>query len=301
MALSWPAAMGTSLLAALGRPTWWLLAMAAFLVRGGLLVLILPIVTLPTAAGVSNLVAPTVVGLVFGGTDSLTVLLIGGGLAVLVWLVGGSVIGAAIDVSLVEEVARDDDLDEPLEPHSGLALRATALRLLAHVPTLVVLVWAGARIAIATYEELAAPGEAAVPMVVRIALRAPEAVAALAVAWALGEAAGGVAVRRLVAGRSLGGALRDGWLELVIRPTSLATLVLGDAAIVAIALLSGGVVAVTWNVLRLVIVEDGGRTELLAALFIFSIAWLAGAWLIAITAAWRQAAWTFEALRARRI
>jgi hypothetical protein len=298
--MTWPAAMGSSLLAALARPTWWLMAMAAFLIRGGLLVLVLPIVTLPTAAGLTNVVAPTVVGLVFGGTDSLTILLVGVGLGVLVWLVGGSVVAAAIEVSLVEEVARDDDLDAPVVPRPGLVLRAAALRLVAHLPTLVVLVWAGARIAIATYEELAAPGEAAVPMIVRIALRAPEAVAALAVAWALGEAAGGLAVRRLVAGRDLSRALRDGWLGLIVRPTTLATLLLGDAAIVAIAVLAGGVAAVTSNALRLVIIDSGSRTELLAALFIFSVAWLAGAWLIAVVVAWRQAAWTFEALRARR-
>ena len=293
--------MGASLLAALGRPSWWLLAMAAFLIRGGLLVLVLPIVSLPTAAGLSNLVAPSVVGIVFGGTESVTALLVGAGLVILVWLVGGSIVAAAIDVVLIEEVARDDELEAPVEPRRGLALRAAALRLLAHVPTLVVLVWAGARLVIATYEELAAPGEAAVPMILRIALRAPEAVAALSLAWALGEAAGGLAVRRLVAGRDLLGALRDGWLGLLLRPTSLATLIVGNAATIAIALFSGGVAAVTWSVLRLVIIDGGARTELLAALFIFSIAWLAGAWLIAITVAWRQAAWTFESFRARRI
>jgi len=292
--------MGTSLLAALGRPTWWLLAMAAFLIRGGLLVLVVPIVTLPTAAGLTNVVAPTVVGLVFGGTDSLMNLIVGAVVVVLVWLVGGAVIAAAIDVALVDEVARDDDLDAPVAARPGLVLRAATLRLAAHVPTLVVLVWAGARIAIATYEELAAPGEAAVPMIVRIALRAPEAVAALTIAWALGEAAGGLDVRRLVAGSDLRRALRDGWLGLLLRPTTLATLLLGNAAIVAIAVLSGGVAAVTSSALRLVIVDGGSRTELLAALFIFSIAWLAGAWLIAVAVAWRQAAWTFEALRARR-
>lgn len=297
--MTWPTAMGSSLLAALGRPTWWLLAMAAFLARGGLLVLILPIVSLPTAAGLTNVVAPTIVGLVFGGTESLTVLLVGAALALLTWLVLGSVVGAAIDVSLVEAVARDDELDQPVAPRRGLVLRAAVLRLLAHAPTLIVLVWAGARIAIATYEELAAPGEAAVPMIVRIALRAPEAVAALTVAWALGEAAGGLAVRRLVAGRALLEALGDGWLGLIRRPTTLATLLVGNAAIAVIAGLSGGVAAVTWNALRVVVMDGASRAELLAALFIFTIAWLAGAWLIAITVAWRQAAWTFEALRAR--
>ncbi|MCI0345218.1 MAG: hypothetical protein L0221_07190 [Chloroflexi bacterium] len=298
--MPWLAAMGVSLLAAMSRPAWWLLAVAAFLLRGGLIVLVLPIVSLPTAAGLTNLAAPAVVSLVFGGPDSLGVLLLGAGLAALTWLVGGGFVAAAIDVALVAEVARDDELDEPVTPRPGLTLRATALRLLAHVPTLVVLIWAAVRIAVAAYEELAAPGDAAVPMILRIALRAPEAVVALTFVWAIGEAIGGLAVRRLVAGRDVVHALGDGWLALVRRPTTLATMLLTNGALLGIVVLAGGVAAVTWNALRLVIIDGGTRSELAAALIVFSLAWLAGAWLIAIATAWRQAAWTFEALRTRR-
>ena len=298
--MPWPAAMGTSLLVALGRPTWWLLAMAAFLVRGGLLVLILPIISLPTAAGLTNIVAPAVVGLVFGGPDALGGLLLLAVLAVLAWLLVGGFVAAAIDVALVEDVARDDELDAPVAPRGGLALRATALRLLAHAPTLVVLIWAGARLALVTYEELARPGDAAIPMILRIAFRAPEAVIALTLAWAIGEAVGGLAVRSLVAGRDVLHALEDGWLALVRRPSTLATLLLTNGALAAIVVFAAGVASVAWASLRLVIVDGGTRTELVIALIVFSLGWLAGAWLIAIMTAWRQAAWTFEALRARR-
>lgn len=292
--------MGVALLAALSRPTWWLLAMAAFLLRGGLLVLVLPIVSLPTAAGLTNIAAPAVVGLVFGGPDALGGLLLAAGVAILVWLIGGGFLAAAIDVALVEEVARDDDLDAPFAPRPGLALRATALRLLAHLPTVVVLIWAGARIVVATYEELAAPGEAAVPLILRIAFRAPEAVIALTLAWAIGEAVGGLAVRQLVAGRDLVRALGDAWLAFVRRPTTLSTLLLTNGVLAAIVVLAGGVASVAWSALRLVIVDGGGRAEVLITLIVFSLAWLAGAWLIAIATALRQAAWTFEALRPRR-
>ena len=293
--------MGLSLLAALGRPTWWLLAMASFLLRGGLLVLVLPIVSLPTAAGVANLIAPTVVGLVFGSPQTLIALIAGTLLAVVAWLVGGGFVAAAIDVVLVEAVAQDDELDEPLQPRPGLALRAAAVRLLAHVPTLVVLAWASVRIAVATYQELAAPGEAAIPLALRIAIRAPEAVLALTLAWVLAEASGGLAVRRLIVGRRLLGSVADGWLDLVRRPSTIPTMLLTNGLLLAIVVLAGSVAAVAWNGLRLVIVDGGAPSALLLALIAFSLSWLAGAWLIGVATAWRQAAWTFEALRQRRI
>ena len=299
--MPWPAAMGSSLLAALGRPTAWLLSMAAFLVRGGLLVLVLPIVSLPTAAGVANLVAPFVIGVVFGGPSSLGGLFVAVGVAVVAWLVLGGFVAAAIDVALVDEVAHDDELDAPLVLRPGLVVRATAVRLIAHTPTLVVLAWAAVRLAVAIYDELAAPGEAAIPIILRVAFRAPEAVLAVTVAWAIGEAVGGLATRHLVAGERLVPALRDSWRALVRQPSTLATLLVTNAALVAIATLSGAVVAVTWGSLRLVIVDGGTRFELVAGLLVFSLTWLAGAWLIGITTAWRQAAWTFEALRRRRI
>ena len=57
----------TALLVTLARPSTWVLALAAFLVRGGILVLCLPIVILPTPVGIANLVGPTLVDVVFGG------------------------------------------------------------------------------------------------------------------------------------------------------------------------------------------------------------------------------------------
>ena len=50
-----------SLAAVLGRPRWWLIALAGYLVRGGLLLFLVPIVVLPTPAGLANAVAPTLV------------------------------------------------------------------------------------------------------------------------------------------------------------------------------------------------------------------------------------------------
>ena len=55
-----------SLLVTLGRPAWWLLALAAFLVRGGFVVFLVPIVVLPSPLAISNVAAPFVVPMALG-------------------------------------------------------------------------------------------------------------------------------------------------------------------------------------------------------------------------------------------
>jgi hypothetical protein len=69
LAGSLAASLAASLLATLSRPAWWAMALAAFLARGGILVVLLPIVTLPTVAGLAN-ACPALVGFVFGGPSA---------------------------------------------------------------------------------------------------------------------------------------------------------------------------------------------------------------------------------------
>jgi len=40
-----------AVLVAVGRPTWWCMALATFLLRGGIVLVVLPIVTLPSVLG----------------------------------------------------------------------------------------------------------------------------------------------------------------------------------------------------------------------------------------------------------
>ena len=71
--MSRSAAVLASLLVTLGRPTWWVLALSTFLVRGGLLLFLLPIVSIPSPLAVSNVLAPLIVPVAFGriGADVL--------------------------------------------------------------------------------------------------------------------------------------------------------------------------------------------------------------------------------------
>jgi len=290
--------MAAAILSALARPRWWVLALAAFLVRGGFVVLILPIVIPPTAAGLANLVAPTLIGFVFGG-PSVTFLVLVATTAAIggTWLVGGGLLGAWLDVALVREVAADDELEVPLPQRPGRVLRVFVVRLAAHLPTLVALAWAATRIVAETYAELLSPGDPDVPIALRVAARIPETLLLPSLAWLVGEATGGLAARRIMAGLGVRSALASAWLDLVRHPSVVATFIVTDVVVGALLVLAALVTAVTWNGLRIVLVDGGTGLEVRAALLMFGAAWLGGAWIISLATAFRQVAWTFEALR----
>ena len=100
------AAFFAALLVSIGRPAWWLMALATFLLRGGIVVVLLPIVTVPSPLAISNAFAPILLPLALGRVEPA---IVAGPVvvvaALLVWLVGGGRIAAAIDVALVRDAA----------------------------------------------------------------------------------------------------------------------------------------------------------------------------------------------------
>jgi hypothetical protein len=289
--------LAASLLATLTRPAWWAMALAAFLVRGGVVVLVLPIVSLPTVAGLANAFGPTVVSLVFAGPSPAFLLAVAGlALAITAWLIDGGLLAAALDLAQVREAARDEELEDRPAPGSGDPGRALAARLLAHVPTAVVLVLGAVRLVGASYDELIRPGDPAVPVALRVAFRIPDVVGGLLATWAFGEVVGGLALRHLAWGASLSGAMGRA-VRTVIRPAGLVTFALTSAALVAV--IAGGATAagIAWDHLRIVLVDGGNANEVRLALVVFSLTWVAAAWLLSLVLAWRSAAWTFEVAR----
>ena len=67
----------SSLLATLAHPLAWPVALAGFLVRGGIVVFLLPIVALPSPVGISDRIAPTLSALVLGGATMQLAVLFG--------------------------------------------------------------------------------------------------------------------------------------------------------------------------------------------------------------------------------
>jgi len=292
-------ALGASLLAVLVHPRWWILALAGFLVRGGLLLLFLPLVQLPTTAGLANALGPTLVGFVFGGPSPSFLLLVGaivGGLAL--WLALGGLAGAALDLDLVRRVSADEELGDRERPTAGDPWAALLIRWLAHLPTVLVIAWGAAPLVDAAYAELIHPGDPTLPVALRVILRVPEVVGLLIVAWVAGEAVGGLAVRHLAAGAGIRRSLVRAVASL-IRPSSLAVLVLTNAALALVLLVGGFAVWAAFDHLRIVLREDETFLVQWIGLGFLAAVWLGTAWLVSLATAWRAAAWTFEIGRRR--
>ena len=190
--------------AVLANRRWALLSLAAFLVRGGLLVLLVPLIPLPTTAALANAFGPALVGFVFGGVSVSFLILVGsivGALAA--WLLLGGLVGAALDLEMVRAVPDHDGRSIMGSAMRGQTWRAFVLRLVGHAPTAVAAVWGAATLVGAAYTELISPGDPTIPVALRVILRAPAVVAVLISAWVLGEAVGGAAVRHLAWGSGL--------------------------------------------------------------------------------------------------
>jgi hypothetical protein len=288
--------MLAAFLAAIGHGRWWLLALAGFLVRGGIVLLLPPLVVLPTPADLALMASPALLGAgLQSPTPLLVTLLVVAVLALTAVILGSSLLGAWLDASLIEAAATDAEL-EGLGASGAVPVNAgVTVRLVAHLPTFVALGLGFLAIGDATYAELSSP-QPGLPLVVRILLRAPLATGAIVVAWLLGEAWGGLAVRRLGRGASMRSALAGGLRDLG-RPSAIATLVLTTLAVsllvVVLWLAAGRAFDRLWPLL-----VDGAPPEMqFVALGLLVATWAAGLWLLAIGLAWRSSAWTAEAFR----
>lgn len=290
--------MQSALVATLSRPDWWAMALAAFLVRGGFLVILLPVVSLPSTAGLVTALAPTVEAVVLG-RPSLAGVLVG---ALVIGAVAGGLaiagaVGAWLDLALVRDAASSDDLDLSAPPPGGSPWQALGLRLVAHIPTLLVLGYGIVRVAAVGYEEFTAPGETGgTPVVARILGRVPEVVGLLLAAWLVGEAVGSLAARRAAAGAAAPAALLAA-VRRALAPRGLATL--GLTSVVLLALLVPFAIAAgrTWEHLRAYLLDGAEVVPLAAALVLFVGTWVLGLAIVGVGLAWRATAWTAEAWR----
>lgn len=267
------------------------MALAAFLLRGGILALLVLIVPIPTTAGLANSFGPALVGFVFGGPSASFVVFVGAlAAAFLAWLVLGGLVGVWLDLALIREATSEVEF-----AHGG-PWRALLVRLLAHLPTAIVIAWGAARLVDQAYQELIRPGDPALPVVLRVVLRVPEVVGLLLAAWSFGEALGGLAVRHLAAGagvpRSIGRAL----LALV-RPTGLVVFALTNGVVVASLALGGLATMTAYGNARAILQDGVGGMLLPFALLLLSTAWLGSLVVTGLAVAWRSTAWTFEVAR----
>jgi hypothetical protein len=294
-----------ALLAVLGRPSWWILGLAGFLVRGGIVIFAISIVTLPSPLALSNVLGPLITPLYLGRVEPSTLALVASGLGLLVACIAcGSWIGAATEVVLIRD-ARQAAIEEglptgPDRPSGRLLISRSALaHLLALVPLMPVLAAGSVQIFAVAYRELVNPTDAS-SIVVRVVLGAAAPLAAVAVVWILCELVGGMAVRRIVlADEPVVGAVIRSAADLARRPIGAVI-----APLLAIAIL---VIELAAVLAAVVLVWTEVRTRLIRPLdeplaTVLSLATLGAAWCLALLVtglidAWRSVAMTFEAER----
>ena len=309
-----------SLLVTIGRPAWWLLALAAFLVRGGFVVFVLPIVLLPSPLAISNMVAPFIIPVALGriGADVVLLALVAG-IALVGWLIVAGWIAAALELALLREQAAAA-AEEGIPPdgfRDGRSLVESAsaprrdrvlirwmvvTRLVAWLPLGAALVIGTVRIVAITYVELTRPDSVATPLALRVGQAAAPELTAIAVTWLLGELVGGLASRRIVLdGARPGRALLAAAGDVIRRPGStLLPWLITTLFLLAIAGGAVGAASVSWSRLIEALADAEVDPVMVAInLFLFVAIWLAALDLTAICAAVRGSVQTFEVLHRR--
>lgn len=306
-------ALTGALLVTLATPVTWPIALAAFLLRGGILLFALPIVVLPTPVGLGNVLAPTLTSIAFGSA-SIEVAVVAAGISVgvLAWLLLGGWLAAGLEAAAARIVARDEEVTAltgpaALAPASGdlpgdalIAARILTARLIALLPLAIALGLGSVRLVAVTYRELTNPVEVATPIALRVVRASPEVIVAIVLAWMAGEIVGAVAARRIaMAGDGVLGALRGAAVTSVRHPLSTLARFWVPSLVLGVVLVPAALAAASaWDAVRSVLGDRASPPLVLAAVVAFVVLWMVGLLLAGVVCAWRAAVWTVaEAIR----
>lgn len=294
------AVLGGALLVTLARPATWPLALATFLIRGGIVLFLIPIVVLPSPVGLANGLGPTVTSIAFGSV-SLTIIAVGSaiGFGVVLVLVLAGWLAAALEGEGSNLVAADEEVAGvrlvPVPPMTRhLAARILTVRLIANIPLGLTLVWGSIRLVDLAYHELTSPSDVATPIVGRVVLGAPDVVGAIVLTWMFGQIIGAIAARRIVLyGISATVALRTAMATAVRDPlASLARFWIPTFVLLAVLVPSAMAASAAWGAVAAALRDPVDAGGIVAATLIFVALWMIGLLLTGVVCAWRSAIWT---------
>jgi hypothetical protein len=303
--------MAGALQVTLVRPVSWSLGLAGFLAGGGLLLVTLPVMILPTPTGLQNAFGGPVSTLVFGTPSAALVMaFLAGAVGSLLLVAGGLLAGAWAEragVTVALEAATDEGLMPggpgpggptpgwpPVAPRPG-AVKVAIVRALSLAPVLVVALLAWPPVYDAAYRELVLPDDLATPLPLRVIRSVPAPLAAVGIAWLLADTAAAVGVRHLlIEQRRVPVAWLLGWADLVRRPLRLLGTQLAGILVLA-ALLAPALLAASTGWTRVREVADGHDPLVMTITVLAWVAiWLGGLVLAGVGAAIRVAAFTLE-------
>jgi hypothetical protein len=296
------------------RPASWPLALAAFLLRGGIVLFVLPFVVLPTPTGLGTFLAPILWRLSIGQPDPTAVILIVSlGLALLGWIVIGGLVAAACEVTLLRWGASDlatwdaraesrtATVDAAARP--GTFIRVLVVRLIAFVPFALVLLWSIPLIVGATYTELRVPSDVTVPLIERVAPTVALPLAAMAIGWILGEILGAVAARSVaLGGRGITGAIGATARFTVRHPLQgLFAWLPGAVCLVVLTVPALATASIAWGGVMRSVPEASSAISAAVAVVLLAATWSAALLLAAVASTWRSVWWTEAWLRRRSV
>jgi hypothetical protein len=291
-----------------------LVALAGFLMRGGIALLLVPSLVLPSVIGAAAVTGVDAFGI--DGKPSVWLFEVAAAIAVVlaIWLVVAFVVGSVIDAWLIEAAVDPDGhavRRARALPGLGVVLDLAGIRAVCALPLLPAAWWAGLRIYTATYNELTAPTNLTTPMVVRVFQGAADGFIVLGVVWLVTEVVGAIAVRRVVLFdhdvlRAIGGAS----VQLLLRPiSSLATVLVSYGAGVAATVASIAITStaldwcrvaarnqapIAWRLGTLSLTPDLRPLIFILAALAVGLAWVAALAVSGFASAWRSAAFTQE-------
>ena len=291
---SWLGSMQSAVAATLTTPEWWAMALAAFLIRGGIILILAPIVALPTPAGLITDLSPGFEAILLG-TPTLAGALLGAALLTILLLLLGwaGLAGSWLDVALARDAAASDELDLAWQPGRLSSSRAFTLRLAAHVPTLIAIGYATVRVVFVSYDQFTSPDDPGVPIIDRVLGRVPAAVALVVATGLVGEVVGGLAARRAAAGLGTRAAL-VGSVRQALAPRGLATFAATTAVLLAVAIPFGLAAERSWEHVRSYLLFGVDAVQLTAAIVVLVATFVLGLAIVGAALAWRATAWTAE-------
>jgi hypothetical protein len=310
----WREVVVVALAVVFGSPSLWLSGAMGFLARGGLLLLALPIWSLPSPIGITTLLGADIIdgtGLSARGWTLAAAALLG----LIGLLLTALTVAATADLLALERYLTDEETVEVRQRRVGrlpwrggrlrLVLSAVGIQLVALIPA----AWAAAAAVSAAVEvgrrEVLLPTSTSLPFVQLVVEGARVQLILLGLAIAFAEIVATLVTRRLLLGRGgfdhLGGAL-----NLVRRPlVPLVTFALGWIVTVIVLIPATWAVVTAWSGLRTAYLAPipADRADLLlplgAATVMFVAVWLSAVVLMGFASAVRGALWTGAALRDR--
>jgi hypothetical protein len=311
-----------ALVVVVGRPSLWVLGALAFVARGGILAMALPIVTIPSPVVLSVVFREqlTASGLVVSPA-SATALMI----ATALLLAGALLLAAYADVAMFERFVGDPESEELRRGRVGrtptgsarralvLAIAATQAMLL--LPAGIAAAITASRVEAAVIAELRSPSDLAVPLFVRVLDAVREPVVVVIALLVLADLAAALTSRSLLTAafavdpdarppRSEVRAVARGLGRIVARPLrTLATFLLAWMVRLAVLVPILWALAIGWDGVRGSFLTAAGLAEpealavALASVGVFAAIWVAGIVLAGWASAVRAGLWSADALR----